>query len=64
MLQQAFTEKVEQVKNKRVLARKKDSEHLARFSNGNIRLRTFAQTHPKPEILKQLAEQLYQDVLR
>ncbi|MFT7009055.1 MAG: TetR/AcrR family transcriptional repressor of nem operon [Colwellia sp.] len=65
MLQQAFTEKFEQAKKEKSICVEKDSEHLARyFLMGIYGLRTFAQTHPEPEILKQLAEQLYQDVLR
>jgi AcrR family transcriptional regulator len=65
MLQQAFTEKFEQAKKEKSISVQKDSEHLARyFLMGIYGLRTFAQTHPEPEILKQLAEQLYQDVLR
>lgn len=65
MLQQAFTEKFEQVKKEKGISAEKDSEHLARyFLMGIYGLRTFAQTHPEPRVLKQLAEQLYQDVLR
>lgn len=65
MLQQAFAEKFEQAKKENAISEEKDSEHLARyFLMGIYGLRTFAQTHPKPEVLTQLAEQLYQDVLR
>jgi AcrR family transcriptional regulator len=65
MLQQAFTEKFEQAKEENGIRAHKDCEHLARyFLMGVYGLRTFAQTHPKPEILEQLADQLYQDVLR
>lgn len=65
MLQQAFAEKFEQVKEEKDISAEKDSEHLARyFLMGIYGLRTFAQTHPEPQVLKQLAEQLYQDVLR
>ena len=65
MLQQAFTEKFEQAKKEKSISTDKDCEHLARyFLMGLYGLRTFAQTHPKPDILEQLAEQLYQDVLR
>ena len=65
MLQQAFAEKFEQIKNEGDISAEKDSEHLARyFLMGIYGLRTFAQTHPEPTVLKQLAEQLYQDVLR
>ncbi len=65
MLQQAFTEKFEQAKKENGISANKDCEHLARyFLMGIYGLRTFAQTHPEPEVLKQLAEQLYQDVLR
>ncbi|MDX2370109.1 MAG: TetR/AcrR family transcriptional regulator [Colwellia sp.] len=65
MLQQAFAEKFEQAKKEKDISAEKDSEHLARyFLMGIYGLRTFAQTHPEPEVLKQLAEQLYQDVLR
>ncbi|NQY87151.1 MAG: TetR/AcrR family transcriptional regulator [Colwellia sp.] len=65
MLQQAFAEKFEQAKKEGDISAQKDSEHLARyFLMGMYGLRTFAQTHPEPRVLKQLAEQLYQDVLR
>jgi len=65
MLQQAFTEKFEQAKKEKGISAEKDSEHLARyFLMGIYGLRTFAQTHPEPRVLKQLAAQLYQDVLR
>jgi AcrR family transcriptional regulator len=65
ILQQAFTEKFEQAKKEKSISANKDCEHLARyFLMGIYGLRTFAQTHPEPEVLKQLAEQLYQDVLR
>ena len=65
MLQQALTEKFEQGKKEKSIEVEKDSEHLARyFLMGIYGLRTFAQTHPEPKVLKQLAEQLYQDVLR
>jgi len=65
MLQQAFTEKFEQAKKENGISAYKDCEHLARyFLMGIYGLRTFVQTHPEPEVLKQLAEQLYQDVLR
>ncbi|QYJ86879.1 TetR/AcrR family transcriptional regulator [Shewanella mesophila] len=40
----------------------KSSLHLARyFVMGIYGLRTFAQSHPEPEVLNDLAEQLYQD---
>ena len=65
MLQQALAEKFEQAKKEKDISTANDSEHLARyFLMGIYGLRTFAQTHPKPEVLTQLAEQLYQDVLR
>jgi len=65
ILQQAFAEKFEQAKKEGDISAQKDSEHLARyFLMGMYGLRTFAQTHPEPRVLKQLAEQLYQDVLR
>ncbi|MEY8214459.1 MAG: TetR/AcrR family transcriptional regulator [Colwellia sp.] len=65
MLQQAFAEKFEQAKKEKDISTQKDCEHLARyFLMGLYGLRTFAQTHPEPKVLKQLAEQLYQDVLR
>jgi AcrR family transcriptional regulator len=65
MLQQAFTEKFEQAKKENDICTHKDCEHLARyFLMGVYGLRTFAQTHPKPGVLEQLADQLYQDVLR
>jgi len=65
MLQQAFVEKFEQAKKEKSISAEKDSEHLARyFLMGVYGLRTFAQTHPAPKVIEQLAEQLYQDVLR
>lgn len=65
MLQQAFAEKFEQAKNEKSINEDRDSDHLARyFLMGIYGLRTFAQTHPEPKVLKQLADQLYQDVLR
>lgn len=65
VLQKAFTEKFEQAKKENDICKHKDCEHLARyFLMGVYGLRTFAQTHPKPEVLEQLADQLYQDVLR
>jgi len=65
VLHQALTEKFQQGKKDKAIDEQRDSEHLARyFLMGIYGLRTFAQTHPKPKILKQLAEQLYQDVLR
>jgi len=65
MLQQAFVEKFEQAKNEKGISAQKDSGHLARyFLMGIYGLRTFAQTHPEPKVIEQLAEQLYQDVLR
>jgi len=64
MLEQALAEKFEQAKVERTLASDKDSDHLARyFLMGVYGLRTFAHTHPKAEVLEQLAEQLYQDVI-
>lgn len=63
--QQALADKFEQAKKENSIALEKNSEHLARyFLMGIYGLRTFAQTHPEPIVLKQLAEQLYQDVLR
>lgn len=65
MLQESFTELFEQAKKENSIMANKDSAHLARyFLMGIYGLRTFAQTHPKPEIIQQLADQLYQDVLR
>jgi AcrR family transcriptional regulator len=65
MLQRSLADKFEQAKNEKGIDAQKDSEHLARyFLMGIYGLRTFAQTHPEPKILQQLAEQLYQDVLR
>ncbi len=65
MLQKSFAEKFEQAKQENSISEQKDSDHLARyFLMGIYGLRTFAQTHPEPKVLKQLAEQLYQDVLR
>ncbi|NMH65823.1 TetR/AcrR family transcriptional regulator [Shewanella salipaludis] len=45
------------------LAKDKDAEHLARYLvMGIYGLRTYAHTHPAPDTLQQLAEQLYRDV--
>ncbi len=64
-LQLAFAEKFEQAKQEKTIGVEKDTGHLARyFLMGIYGLRTFAQTHPQEHELKQLAEQLYQDVLR
>lgn len=65
LLQQALAEKFTQAKQEENIPQDKDSEHLARyFLMGIYGLRTFAQTHPEPKILKQLADQLFQDVTR
>ncbi|MCE9686599.1 TetR/AcrR family transcriptional regulator [Shewanella sp. AS16] len=45
------------------LAKDKDVEHLARYLvMGIYGLRTYAHTHPAPDTLQQLAEQLYRDL--
>jgi len=63
LLQQSLAEKFEQAKAEKSISAKKDSAHLARyFLMGIYGLRTFAQTHPEAEVLKQLAEQLYNDI--
>ena len=59
----SISEQIELAKANNELCSLKDSHHLARyFVMGIYGLRTFAQTHPEPNILKQLAAQLYQDV--
>ncbi|MCW8329154.1 TetR/AcrR family transcriptional regulator [Photobacterium sp. SDRW27] len=61
--QQALTDKFEQAKSSGELLTQRDSDHLARyFVMGIYGLRTFAHTHPKEDVLQQLADQLYQDV--
>ncbi|MFT4926905.1 MAG: TetR/AcrR family transcriptional repressor of nem operon [Phenylobacterium sp.] len=61
--QQSITDQFEQAKTNGELNTQRDSEHLARyFVMGVYGLRTFAQTHPKENILQQLADQLYSDV--
>jgi len=63
MLQQALAQKFAQAKIEKSIAAEKDNDHLARyFLMGIYGLRTFAQTHPEANVLKQLAEQLYHDV--
>ncbi|WP_019615690.1 TetR/AcrR family transcriptional regulator [Psychromonas ossibalaenae] len=53
----------EQAKESGALKTNRDSAHLARyFVMGIYGLRTFAHTHPQPEVLQQLADQLYQDI--
>ncbi|WOH36564.1 TetR/AcrR family transcriptional regulator [Thalassotalea fonticola] len=63
MLQQALAEKFEQAKTEQSIDAEKDSTHLARyFLMGIYGLRTFAHTHPKADVLEQLAQQLYHDI--
>jgi len=63
LLQQSLAEKFEQAQSEKSVSAKKDSDHLARyFLMGIYGLRTFAHTHPDAEVLKQLAEQLYDDI--
>ncbi|TPH16201.1 TetR/AcrR family transcriptional regulator [Litorilituus lipolyticus] len=63
--QQALAEKFEQAKLSGELTTLKDSQHLARYLvMGIYGLRTFAHTHPQSEVIKQLADQLYQDLCR
>jgi hypothetical protein len=65
MLQQALAEKFELAKIEKSISAQKDSDHLARyFLMGIYGLRTFAHTHPEPEVIEQLAAQLFQDVSR
>ncbi|WDE08297.1 TetR/AcrR family transcriptional regulator [Thalassomonas viridans] len=61
--QQALTDKFAQAQANGELAATRDSVHLGRFFvMGIYGLRTFAQTSPEPEILQQLADQLFQDI--
>ncbi|WP_028866282.1 TetR/AcrR family transcriptional regulator [Psychromonas aquimarina] len=61
--QNALAALFEQAKVCGELKTDRDSAHLARyFVMGIYGLRTFAYTHPQPEVLQQLAEQLYQDI--
>ncbi len=61
--QVGIAEQFELAKANNELKTKKDSGHLARyFVMGIYGLRVFAQTRPEANILKQLADQLYQDV--
>ncbi|NQZ21801.1 MAG: TetR/AcrR family transcriptional regulator [Colwellia sp.] len=61
--QQAIADKFKQAMTKGELSADKDHEHLARFLvMGIYGLRTFAQSHPQPEILEKLAEQLFNSI--
>lgn len=61
--QQAIADKFEQAKQTDELATDKDSQHLARFlMMGIYGLRTFAQSHPEPDSLQALAEQLFNSI--
>ena len=63
LLQQSLAEKFELAKTEKSISAKKDSDHLARyFLMGIYGLRTFAHTHPEAEVIKQLAQQLYDDI--
>ena len=65
MLQQALANKFEQAKAEKSISVNKDSDHLARyFLMGIYGLRTFAHTHPEAKVIKQLAQQLYDDICR
>jgi AcrR family transcriptional regulator len=64
-LQQSLAEKFEQAKAEKSINTDKNSDHLARyFLMGIYGLRTFAHTHPEAEVIKQLAQQLYDDICR
>ncbi len=61
--QVGIAEQIELAKSNNELNTQKDSCHLARyFVMGIYGLRTFAQTRPEADVLKQLADQLYQDI--
>lgn len=61
--QQALALVFDQAKVIGELTTNRSSGHLARyFVMGIYGLRTFAHTHPKAEVLQELADQLYQDV--
>lgn len=65
LLQKTLAEKFALAIKEKAISKDKSSEHLARyFLMGVYGLRTFAQTHPEPAVLKQLAEQLYQDIIK
>jgi len=62
-LQQALSDVFLRAQLQGEMNKARDSAHLSRyFLMGIYGLRTFAQTRPSPEILTQLADQLYQDV--
>ncbi len=64
-LQRALADKFEQAKQSGELNNEKNSGHLARyFLMGIYGLRTFAHTHPKADVLQQLADQLYHDTCK
>jgi len=61
--QQALIDKFKLAQAHGELSVDKDTEHLARFFvMGIYGLRTFAQSHPEPEILTALAEQLFNSI--
>jgi AcrR family transcriptional regulator len=61
--QQALADKFKQAQKKGELTLDKDSEHLAQFMvMGIYGLRTYAQSHPEPEVLTALAEQLFNSI--
>ncbi len=61
--QQALAGQFELAKEMGELTTERDSLHLARyFMMGVYGLRVFAQMHPQPNMLQQLADQLYQDL--
>ncbi|WP_076410306.1 TetR/AcrR family transcriptional regulator [Shewanella sp. UCD-KL12] len=63
--QQAITEVFEQaIENSEIAASRKADERARFLMMGIYGLRTFAHTHPEADTLKQLADQLYQDVCR
>ena len=61
--QQGIAGKILKAQQAGELSDKRDAEHLARyFVLGIYGLRSYAHTHPKPEVLKQLADQLFADI--
>jgi len=61
--QQALAEKFKQAQKNKELPEHKSGEQLARFLvMGIYGLRTFSQSHPEPEVLTELAEQLFSSI--
>jgi len=61
--QQALADKFKQAQQNKELPEHKSSEQLARFLvMGIYGLRTFSQSNPEPEVLEELADQLFSSI--